>query len=1001
MYECYRDRSGYTCLVLVNGREYQTDLTYESAPAAQENAAMRAFMVCRNFSVNGGMLARNGIVQGLPADEHQSRRRKTSRHHNSTRHSTSSRASATTASDSRSGHLSHRARRDRSQSPVTTLESADHLQSSDAGESSRRSIQPSGPLPNESQKSKGLEPLDMPDPDSTSLSDLTKALANHDYNKTQWLLEQCFDRVATGEYAWLAELKKLDYSPLEITDELLERAILGPWILEPFTPLISPAFDPEFHLPRCAHFFCGQVGGPYAGEGSNIEALSKDANATGPVLSAKESIEYYCGLAGTRPAPEGSAEIELGAVAFAEDCSAAEVTLVGPKDNSAVLQVLENLEHAAGALQRLGGCCNTLTFLYVVEEDPKPFVELHNIPFSVIRRLRDCTEHQQTSNGGDEVLKLVHEIMPFLRLSGDTWDRRWVSTDAYAYIISLAAQFLALALLSYAQAHCGPIMPFFLDTPLKSILLKGNGRPPNFISHGAKFISPLPVLDISGSLVELTCMGEMIGEPIFVFRSVDPEPDGPNTNPPSRERTPPAKFDLLGCAEDILDTWGPGKLTEESNSDLDLLVSVSVGGGIITSILQSDGQEQQQLHWSPGMRPRGETKPFDRSEKLRVGAAIVQNERCTANPSAGLHKALFMLEDLGTSPSYWELAERELGLGLHGGGQVGLAAAVSFNQTWVKMGGTTRKAAMLRQPIYVTDLESLFGVQVSVCTGIARRVRLRDLLADILPAYVAGIVTKPALWASLTKGHNLLDALRGSDLRIWLESLDHDHQTAFECLVSAVLHLLRDTGIDRKNQNFAVACIQPSMPFQCFKIPCTKENYWARMLTDSEETATFAYVTTQCLETERIHCRGAGASWKNSAALLWTAVSYCEKRLAVAEGDEVKDRWELKHSDAYLIGRPDAALSVQVDRPDANKEPRLLASLSTVPSEYLYRIFRKGRPGKPRRLREMKFFDQSAESVVVLVGKGRTVEARSTDQPSKTRRLSRHWPSTTDVSSLE
>ncbi|KAK2033853.1 hypothetical protein LX32DRAFT_518256, partial [Colletotrichum zoysiae] len=78
-YECYRDHSGYTCLVLVNGREYQTDLAYESDSLAQENAAMRAFMVCRNFSVNGGMLARNGIVQGLPATE-TPRRSKKSRH---------------------------------------------------------------------------------------------------------------------------------------------------------------------------------------------------------------------------------------------------------------------------------------------------------------------------------------------------------------------------------------------------------------------------------------------------------------------------------------------------------------------------------------------------------------------------------------------------------------------------------------------------------------------------------------------------------------------------------------------------------------------------------------------------------------------------------------------------------------------------------------------------------------------------------------------------------
>lgn len=88
-YECYRDLNGYTCLVLVNGREYQTDLAYESDVLAQENAAMRAFMVCRNFSVNGGMLARNGIVQGLPANEttRRHRSRHTSSRDSSDRHS--------------------------------------------------------------------------------------------------------------------------------------------------------------------------------------------------------------------------------------------------------------------------------------------------------------------------------------------------------------------------------------------------------------------------------------------------------------------------------------------------------------------------------------------------------------------------------------------------------------------------------------------------------------------------------------------------------------------------------------------------------------------------------------------------------------------------------------------------------------------------------------------------------------------------------------------------
>jgi len=76
MYNVYTNTPGYTCIVLVNGREYQTDLSYESDALAQENAAMRAFMVCRNFSVNGGMLARNGVIQGLPANDSSSRHRR-------------------------------------------------------------------------------------------------------------------------------------------------------------------------------------------------------------------------------------------------------------------------------------------------------------------------------------------------------------------------------------------------------------------------------------------------------------------------------------------------------------------------------------------------------------------------------------------------------------------------------------------------------------------------------------------------------------------------------------------------------------------------------------------------------------------------------------------------------------------------------------------------------------------------------------------------------------
>ncbi|KAI9825472.1 MAG: hypothetical protein M1832_001202 [Thelocarpon impressellum] len=62
--------TGYTCTARVNHREYQTDTVYESETLARENAAMRAYLICRNFSVADGMYPaghrKGGVVQGLP-----------------------------------------------------------------------------------------------------------------------------------------------------------------------------------------------------------------------------------------------------------------------------------------------------------------------------------------------------------------------------------------------------------------------------------------------------------------------------------------------------------------------------------------------------------------------------------------------------------------------------------------------------------------------------------------------------------------------------------------------------------------------------------------------------------------------------------------------------------------------------------------------------------------------------------------------------------------------
>lgn len=64
-------RHGYTCVVRVNNREYSTDgQHYTTEALARDAAATRAYMICRNFSVNDGMYPGqkpgSGTVQGLP-----------------------------------------------------------------------------------------------------------------------------------------------------------------------------------------------------------------------------------------------------------------------------------------------------------------------------------------------------------------------------------------------------------------------------------------------------------------------------------------------------------------------------------------------------------------------------------------------------------------------------------------------------------------------------------------------------------------------------------------------------------------------------------------------------------------------------------------------------------------------------------------------------------------------------------------------------------------------
>jgi hypothetical protein len=180
---------------------------------------------------------------------------------------------------------------------------------------------------------------------------------------------------------------------------------------------------------------------------------------------------------------------------------------------------------------------------------------------------------------------------------------------------------------------------------------------------------------IVGSCMQLTCMGEMIGQPVFAFEYFQQDSHAFSWKEESQE-----KFDLLACAEDLLDTWGPGELITDVN-DPDKLLSVSIGGGFITATKKA---EQSIFDWS-SESPSIEiwSIGFDRRSEVMMGALIVENPSCKADIQEQIGKAVALLEEHGTFPSYWEVSERQLGLGLQGGQY--FTGCFQINQTWVKM----------------------------------------------------------------------------------------------------------------------------------------------------------------------------------------------------------------------------------------------------------------------------------------------------------------------------
>lgn len=832
---------------------------------------------------------------------------------------------------------------------------------------------------------------------------ITEVLNMGDVHKLTVYLESYFRDAAIGEYEWIEDLKEV-CPRSEIAQLLYERKYDSPWIY--FEPSPQYPGTPErgvthgHHIADCAH----RLPHPSPPGAKGPANLSQDE-----LKEVKQALEELCGVAGIAPRSRDLSDWP-GTAAFREnDDNSVEIRYhsAGRERTdilASVFDILDRIRVAIGMLQSLKLMCSSFTVLAIPPPDEGKDVAtmVHLVPISIdlIWSLRTCVHpiNRDASYALNftpkQAIRKVFGWHRAVRSKVDAMD------DVYA--LALAVQMLTVGFLSYSQAHIGPLQPFFLDRPLHRIDLLGIER-----DDEQGKLSYVTV-----SLVEPSCIGGMTRGPVMAFHFSDTEVGGSSR-----------KYDVCSKPVDILDTWGPGELVLRAGN-AKVPMAIRVGGGFIsppsdedgvvsipsgyTTPASSDDEESGpppkkdrsalKYHWDRVAQISNTSPPLDLKKNIIVAGSVRVNEGCHIDETKCWEASYTYFEELGTYRSYSEVTEYQVGLQ---GGPGNFA--FTMNKVWGKCPGKTIKARYLERGSddLISFLQFYFGVRVSFCTGVAQRVRLSQLVADLLPSFSSALTNgRERGWlAELESEENdIVDRFRGAHdaLLAWIASLSGDLYRFVTTLVRWILTTLADTGLNPGNgTEFVVAWPHRNgIVTKGFRIPLNEGNKWAAMLADSDDCATFAYVTSTCLvatggqsssssSSSSSLCRGPMPIWIDTITLLETAV-FCP-------ASKTPSSWSLTAEQAYFFQKLDNNLfwvKARVIPPQgtssssssnstlggagAGKDGSVLVRLvssKSIPQDFRQRfLVREGRK-KERRLREKDLESVWSRAVVVLPGR--------------------------------
>lgn len=479
----------------------------------------------------------------------------------------------------------------------------------------------------------------------------------------------------------------------------------------------------------------------------------------------------------------------------------------------------------------------------------------------------------------DPLLKTLEPILDSIGIT--QFDPRQSSQAAAIEIFHLTAlvvQSLCLMFQSYLRRSMTPFHSEFLTCPISGFVLEGT-------CHDDESRK------IYASSQSLTCLGDMLKQDVLVFGL-----------PPF---FPKGRLDLVTTTAQLVSIWGPAELVIRNNDEFSFsvtheasettgsreipsthraksIVGIKIRGGkIVPTGKIIDGL--QQWHWW-SITSIGKNDPWsvpsthegiDLHTPIRIGGVeshlsfhpigpATWNKECPSSSVLDLYPYFSSnMKVAGVrDPS---ISFKSLTFGLQGGQWANIIVQGTFEAE----PGTPVKQKVIGSmglfKVQLAEYDRMWGLFVSLCTGVMTRVRLREVLAFFCLHFAAMDIPRKCGQSYEEGVKAFTDALCGKDRIIdWFESLipttEKEDLAKRDALQKRIISLFQNTLVHldttgvSDNGDLVLAYLSEDKTLNTITLSGINHP-WVKVLSDTSLTATFACVSLHCFPAGDCECR--------------------------------------------------------------------------------------------------------------------------------------------------